>query len=454
MKVVILAGGSGTRLWPMSREYFPKQFIKLKQLGESLFQKTFERSLNLAKPDDVLIVTNEKHKFLVLMQIEELGINFNENNVLIEPNGKNTLPAIYYAVKSAGNNEDVLVLPSDHLIGNEEIFVDTVNKSKGLAKNNLVTYGIVPKTPHTGYGYIMPGESFEIGNKALEFKEKPDEKTAKEYIKKGYLWNSGMFLFNSDLFVEEVKKYSNDIYTAFESEDIDEIYENVLDISIDYGLMEKSKNVAVVPLNVSWSDLGSFDAIYDEFEKDESGNIIEKSNIAINSKNNLVYSPTGKMVALSDIDDCIVVDTKDALMICKKGSSQSVKNIVSKLKSMEDERTQFHQTVYRPWGSYTVLEEGFFYKIKRITVNPKKRLSSQLHHHRSEHWVVVKGMAKVTVENEEYFVSNGESTFVNGGFKHRLENPGMVPLEVIEIQIGEYLEEDDIIRFDDEWGRK
>ncbi|MBA2840779.1 mannose-1-phosphate guanylyltransferase/mannose-6-phosphate isomerase [Methanococcus maripaludis] len=454
MKVVILAGGSGTRLWPMSREYFPKQFIKLKQLGKSLFQKTFERSLNLAKPDDILIVTNEKHKFLVLMQIDELGLNFNENNILIEPIGKNTLPAIYYAVKNAGYNENVLVLPSDHLIGNDEIFLDTVNKSKVLAKNNLVTYGIVPKNPHTGYGYIMPGESFEIGNKALEFKEKPDEGTAKEYIKKGYLWNSGMFLFNSDLFVEEVKKYSNDVYNAFESEDILEIYESVPDVSIDYGLMEKSENVAVVPLNVSWSDLGSFDAIYDEFKKDESGNIIEESNIAINSKNNLVYAPEGKIVTLSDVEDCIVVDTKDALMICKKGSSQSVKSIVSKLKSIEDERTQFHRTVYRPWGLYTVLEEGFFYKIKKITVNPKKRLSSQLHHHRSEHWVVVKGMAKVTVENEEYFVNTGESTFVKSGLKHRLENPGVIPLEVIEIQIGEYLGEDDIVRFEDEWGRK
>jgi mannose-1-phosphate guanylyltransferase/mannose-6-phosphate isomerase len=457
MKIIILAGGVGSRLWPLSREYYPKQFIKFKKFKKSLFQQTFERCLKLVNDiNDIYIITNEKHKFLVLGQIEELGHNFNEENILIEPMGKNTLPAIYYGVKEIRNyGDDVVgVFPSDHLIGDMKEFTKTIKKGEKITKDYLVTFGIKPSKPHTGYGYIKPSKKLEVGYKVEEFKEKPDLKTAKEYIKKGYLWNSGMFLFKTDVFEEEVKKHCPEVYEAFKLNGIDEIYENVPDISIDYGVMEKSDKVAVIPLDIKWSDLGSFDAFYEEFEKDEYGNILYGENISIDSKNNLVNINDGKLVSLIGVEDLIVVDTKDALLICKKEHSQKVKEVVKRLKEKNDERILFHKTVYRPWGSYTILEEGLFYKIKRITVLPGKKLSYQLHHHRSEHWIVVKGMAKVTVEGKEYFVRSGESTFVKSGLKHRLENPGKIPLEVIEIQVGEYLEEDDIVRFDDDWDRE
>ena len=457
MKSIILAGGVGSRLFPLSREYYPKQFIKFNALEESLFQLTFERTLKISNIKDIYIITNEKHKFLVLGQIEELGYNFKEENILIEPIGKNTLPAIYYgvkAIKERYGDDAVAVFPSDHLIKNEDEFVNTIKDGVKLADNYLITFGINPNKPHTGYGYIKPGEKLDVGYKVEEFKEKPDLETAKKYIENGYLWNSGMFLFKTDIFEEEIKKYCPEVYEAFKEEDINEVYRKVPDISIDYGIMEKSDRVAVIPINIKWSDLGSFDAIYDVFDKDENGNIIYGENIILNSKHNLIYTHGGKLVSLIGIDDLIIVDTRDALLICNKGESQKVKDVVKYLKQKGDERVLFHKKVYRPWGLYEVLEEGRFYKVKKITVLPGKKLSYQLHYHRSEHWVVVKGMARVVIEGEEKFVRSGESIFVRSGLKHRLENPGKIPLEVIEIQVGEYLGEDDIVRFEDDWDRK
>jgi mannose-1-phosphate guanylyltransferase/mannose-6-phosphate isomerase len=455
MKVIILAGGSGTRLWPLSRTNFPKQFLKLNNPGRSLFQMTMERSRRLATLDNIYIVTNAAYKFLVLGQIEELGFSFDEANVLLEPVGKNTLPAILYGVKEIQKRNDDLavVFPSDHIIQNEADFLPAIQKGEALANEYLVTYGVKPDQPHTGYGYIKPGESLGEGYQVAEFKEKPGEKAALSYLEKGYLWNSGMFMFHTGIFTEEVEQHCPQAYLAFAAEDIGAAYENIPAISVDYGVMEKSKRLAVIPLAVKWSDLGNFDAFYNEFPRDERGNVTFNGGILLESANNLLYTAKDKVTALIGVDDLIVVDEKDALLICDKNHVQKVREVVAALKEAGDSRVDFHLTTFRPWGSYTILEEGSFYKIKRTTVLPGKRLSYQLHHHRSEHWIVVQGTAKVTVEGSETLVRSGESTFVQSGKKHRLENPGKVLLEVIEVQLGEYLEEDDIIRFDDDFGR-
>lgn len=455
MKTIILAGGSGTRLWPLSRTNFPKQFLKLKNMNKSIFQMSLERCLKLSGLAEIYIVTNDNYKFLVFGQIEELGYKINENNILIEPSSKNTLPAIYYGVKEIQKlDEDIVaVFPSDHLIEDEHNFILNFKNGAQLTDEYIVTYGINPSKPHTGYGYIKPKVPLAVGYQVDEFKEKPDLKTAFNYLEKGYLWNSGMFMFRTNIFTGEVRQHNQEVYQAFEANNINEIYEKTPSISIDYGIIEKSQRVAVIPLEVKWSDLGSFDTFYDEFTSDEKGNITFGSDILIDSSSNLLYTDKDKAVALIGVNNLIIVDEKDALLICKKEHSQKVKEVVNKLKEINDLRADYHLTTYRPWGSYTILEEGHFYKIKRITVLPGKKLSFQLHYHRSEHWIVVKGTAIVTVEGKEYLVRSGESTFVKTGLKHRLENPGKVLLEVIEVQLGQYLGEDDIVRLDDDFGR-
>ena len=459
MKVIILAGGSGTRLWPLSRERFPKQFIKLRGDNPSLFQQTFTRSLLLANANDIYVVTNEKYKFLAMGAIEELGITYNEDNIIVEPEAKNTLPAIYagvYEIAKKGN-DSVVVFPSDHKILKGEEFAKIIKESEALAKDSIITFGIKPDNPNTGYGYIAPGDKKLNGYKVKEFKEKPEYEVAVTYVDEGYYWNSGIFMFNTEFFTNEVKKYANNIYKAFEeSANIRDAFSKIDDkISIDYGIMEKSKNVTVAPVDIGWNDLGSFDSFYDVLDKDDNNNIVNSDDIVIDSKNNFINSEKGKLVATVGVDDLIIVDNRDALLICKKDQSQKVKQVVEKLKSRNDIRTEYHVQDYRPWGNYKVLEEedGQF-KIKRITVNQGKKLSYQMHHHRSEHWIVVKGMAKVTIDDEEKLIPAGESVFIRPGQKHRLENPGKMPLEIIEVQMGAYLEEDDIIRFEDDYGRK
>ncbi len=459
MKIIILAGGSGTRLWPLSRERYPKQFIKLQGKDKSLFQETFNRSLLLSSIDDIYVVTNEKYKFLVMGAVEELGYDYNKENILVEPEAKNTLPAIYAGVNAIRQKGDdtVVVFPSDHIIEKDAEFINIIKESEELVNTSLITFGIQPDGPNTGYGYISPGEKKHNGFVVNAFKEKPTTEKAEEYIAKGYYWNAGIFMFNSHLFSTEVKTHCSEVFNAFETtSSIEEAFSKInTKISIDYGIMEKSDHVAVVPVDIGWNDLGSFDSFYDVFQEDENDNISNEQNIIIDSNNNIIQSYDDKVVAAVGVEDLIIIDSRDALLVCKKDQSQKVKEVVEELKRRNDTRTEYNVQDYRPWGHYKVLEEEKdTFKIKRITVNQGKRLSYQLHHHRSEHWIVVRGMAKVTIDGVEKFVRSGESIFFREGQKHRLENPGKMLLEIIEVQMGQYLEEDDIIRFDDEYGRK
>jgi mannose-1-phosphate guanylyltransferase/mannose-6-phosphate isomerase len=421
-----------------------------------LFQDTVKRCLRISQISEIFVVTNESQKFFVIGQIEELGLSLPNNNLLIEPEGKNTLPAICFGISEIEKIfgvSDVGIFSSDHIMDMEAM--DTITTAKDLANEYLVTFGIVPKSPHTGYGYIQSGDAVNVGYKVSEFKEKPDVEQARKYVDNGYLWNSGMFLFNTEVFSSELSKHAPELSEAFASnKNINEIYSDIAAISVDYGLLEKSDNVAVVRLDFNWSDLGNFDAMYNEFEKDEFGNVeFGCESISKDSSGNLIQSTKEKVVSLIDVDNMVVVDTPDALLVCPRSSSQKVKDIVGVLKDRNDERASLHRTVYRPWGSYTIMEDSERYKIKKIRVIPGETISLQLHHHRSEHWVMVTGTACVDVGKEKFFLHQGESTFISPGVKHRLSNPGKFALEIIEVQLGEYVGEDDIVRFDDEYGR-
>lgn len=457
MKVFILAGGSGTRLWPISRKRYPKQFIRIMDEERSLFQKTFERSLKLTGIEDIYVITNKEYRYLVMGEFEVLGYDYNKDNVLLEPVARNTLPAIYYGLNRINFEEDesVVVFPSDHFIEKNDEFVAKIKASENLTNDYIVTFGIRPDSPKIGYGYIAPGISLGNGYLVSEFKEKPNKETAVEYLSKNYLWNSGIFMFKSKIFANEVKKYRSDIPEAFDQYDsIDDVFSSIKGISVDHGILEKSDKVAVVPVDIGWNDLGSFDSFYQVFDKDEHNNISKEGSILIESKNNMIYSEDGKAVAIIGMEDVIIVDKKDALLVCKRDTSEKVKEVVNQLKSIGDSRVDYGTFDYRPWGFYEIIDEKKnSYKIKKITVLSGKRLSYQMHYHRSEHWIVVKGTAKVTIDGKISYVRSGESVFMKERQKHRLENPGEIPLEIIEIQMGSYIEEDDIVRFDDDFER-
>jgi mannose-1-phosphate guanylyltransferase len=452
---VILSGGSGTRLWPISRTLMPKQFVKLFD-GRSLFQKTLLRNKGLC--ERTIVVSNSEQLFLALDQAEEInekGVSF-----LLEPIGRNTAPAIAMAAFGVDIDEILLVSSSDHLIKNEEAYKKAVSKAVAFAQEGyIVTFGIKPIYPETGYGYIESN-----GYDVLSFKEKPDAATAEEYIKKGnFYWNSGMFCFKAGVLLDELKKYSPDIYEASRV-----AYQNALrddektkirlddmkvipEDSIDYAVMEKSSLVKVVPCDIGWSDVGSFESLYAELEKDNDGNTVSNA-INIDSKDNLILS-SDRQIATIGLDGIMIVDTPDALLVAKRGCGQQVKNVVAKLKKQGSELHNIHLTVHRPWGTYTVLEEGPSYKIKSIVVAPGKRLSLQKHFHRNEHWVVVSGTAKVQNGDKELVIGVNESTYIKAGEVHRLENPGLIDLVMIEVQVGEYVGEDDIVRIEDDFKR-
>lgn len=455
---LILCGGCGTRLWPVSRTLMPKQFAKLFD-GSSLFQGTVMTNSVACKSQ--YVISNAEQYFLAKDQLSEIFEKENNPHFLLEPVGRNTAPAIALACLSLDPDEIVLVSPSDHVIRDKGAYLECLERAEKLAANGyLVTFGITPTGPETGYGYIEAD-----GENVLRFVEKPDLDTAKKYIADGnFYWNSGIFCFKVSTFLAELEKYAPEMFAACkkaleaarqESELLRIGYDEMMAIpsnSIDYAVMEKSKCVKVVPSNIGWSDLGSFDALYQEFLHDEAGNNVNAKHVAVGTTNSMVIG-NQRVVATIDLDRMLVVDTPDALLVAPLSSSQKVKKVVETLKAKKSPLPDVPQTVSRPWGTYSVLEDTERYKIKRIVVKPGKRLSLQKHLHRSEHWVVVSGTATCTVGDKVFYVRPNESTYIQIGEVHRLQNEGNLPLVIVEVQVGEYTGEDDIIRIEDDYKR-
>ncbi len=458
---IILAGGSGSRLWPLSRELYPKQLLNLNS-DKSLLQSTFERLKNCMPKENIINITNTKHLSNVRMQLS----NITDSPVILsEPVAKNTAPAIVVAVKyimQKSNSDPVIIaVPSDQFIKNNEKFYETVKKGEKLAQDGfLVTFGIKPDYPETGYGYINTSEKLGDGFKVKEFIEKPNLETAKKYLQDGtHFWNSGIFMFKASTLIKEIEKHAANIAKITEEIDFsksDEIpfitFDKMPSISIDYALMEKSDKIALVKLESDWNDLGSWQSIYDVSKKDENGNVFIGHVLDKDSKNSFVYA-SSKLVATIGLEDTIIVETEDAILACKKDQAQNVKHIYDTLKKQNDNTHLVHKTVYRPWGFYTVIAQGEGFLTKIIHVNSGQKLSLQSHNYRSEHWVVLTGKAKVILEGKELILSPGHSVDIPLKAIHSLQNPFDEGLEVIEVQKGDPLIEEDIIRYEDMYGR-
>lgn len=461
MKALVLAGGSGTRLWPVSRTEFPKQFLKIGS-DFSLLQKTVIRLLRSFSPADVFILTAEEYRYTIREQLAAVDPVL-ADNILYEPCQKNTAPAIALALKfliekqGASDDEAIFVSPSDQTIEPEDRFASFLSRAIAIAETGrIATFGIRPTHPETGYGYIQAGKA--LGPDAFladRFVEKPDAATAERYISEGFFyWNSGMFAFQIGAMREEFSLYSPEIADGMRLsfEEFVRSFDKLPSVSIDYAVMEQSKKTALLPIDLVWSDVGSWDSVFDILPKDQAGNAMIGRVVEVDTKDSLILGDK-RIIAAIGLEDMIIVETPDALLVAKKKESQKVKEIVSKLKSMGRKEVREHLTTSRPWGHFTVLEAGDRYKIKKILVHPEQTLSLQMHFHRSEHWVVVKGTAKVTIGGKETLVHENESIYVPKGATHRVSNPGKVALELIETQVGEYLGEDDIIRFNDVYGR-
>lgn len=458
---IILAGGSGSRLWPLSRELYPKQLLNLIS-DKSLLQSTFERLTNCMQKDEILSITNTKHSANVRMQLAQLTEN---PKVLSEPVSKNTAPAIALATKyimqETGEDPVILVVPSDHLIQDKEHFLSTVKKGEKLAEEGyIVTFGIKPNYPETGYGYINTLKPLDIGFKVKEFVEKPNLETAEKYLKAGtYYWNSGIFMFKASTMLAEIEKNAPEIAKIAQNVDFTKSsdipfveFDKMPSISIDYAVMEKSDKIALVALESDWNDLGSWQSIYDVSKKDENNNVFIGHVIDEGSKNSFVYA-SSKLVTTIGLEDTVIVETEDAILACKKDRTQDVKHIYETLKKQNDDTHLIHKTVYRPWGYYTVIAQGDGFLSKIIHVNSGQKLSVQSHNHRSEHWVVLTGTAKVVLEANERILSPGHSVDIPVKAIHSLQNPYKEALEIIEVQKGDIIAEDDIIRYEDIYGR-
>jgi mannose-1-phosphate guanylyltransferase/mannose-6-phosphate isomerase len=459
---VILAGGSGTRLWPLSREYYPKQLLSLSG-DQSLLQDTVLRLADFDHVSSPEVVCNEEHRFLVAEQLREVGVA--PGRILLEPVGRNTAPALTLVALDAMMNRGdpvLLVMPADHVIPDREAFHSLVAEGARFAdEGKLVTFGIVPSSAATGYGYIRVGDDHAVS----AFVEKPDPDTATEYLESGdYLWNSGMFMLKASVWVEELGKYRKDILDASQiayaagTHDLDffrlplEEFAAIPSESIDYAVMEKTDRAVVLPLDAGWSDIGAWSVLWEVSQRDRAGNALSGDTLVHDTRNSLVMA-RHRMVATVGVEDLVVVETPDAVLVCHKERAQDVKHIVASLKQSERPEYRFHRRVYRPWGSYEGVDIGERFQVKRLSVKPGAALSLQSHQHRAEHWVVVRGTARVTRGEEELLLTENESTYIPVGMKHRLENPGKIPLEIVEVQSGGYLGEDDIERFDDRYNR-
>jgi mannose-1-phosphate guanylyltransferase/mannose-6-phosphate isomerase len=469
---VILSGGTGSRLWPLSREHYPKQFLPLVNKF-TMLQNTVLRTHSIPEITNPILVCNEDHRFMVAEQMQQLEIK--PSSIILEPVGRNTAPAVAIAALHALTVEEnplLLVLPADHVINDIKSFHSAINLVKPFAAaGKLVTFGIVPTSPETGYGYIKARNASNnvVGSQSVfdvdSFVEKPDLITAEGYLAAGdYYWNSGMFMFSAQQYLEELEKYDpemvkvcREVYAeAVIDQDFvrlpKQIFLTCPSESIDYAVMEKTPNAVVAPLNAGWSDVGSWTSLWEIGEQDLNGNVL-KGDVYLHDTRNCYISAGDRLVAAIGLSDIIIVETADAILVSGSDHVQDVKTIVKSLKDQNRREALFHRKVSRPWGSYQSVDNADRFQVKRITVNPGASLSLQMHHHRAEHWIVVKGTAKVVMGNQESILSENQSTYIPLGVTHRLENPGVIPLELIEVQSGSYLGEDDIVRFDDVYGR-
>jgi mannose-1-phosphate guanylyltransferase / mannose-6-phosphate isomerase len=468
-RAIVLAGGSGTRLWPLSRATMPKQLLALNG-RESLLQDTMRRLLPMVESRHVTTVTHADHRFEVAGQLHAIDPDL-ADHVLAEPIGRNTLPAIAWATARIAKDHPAAIIgvfSSDHAVADAPTFHAAWLAAEQAARQNYIAlFGMQPTEPATGFGYIQAGDEISgvaagqhRARKVTRFVEKPDAATAIKLLAQGnHYWNGGMFVFRAETFLQLLRQLQPAIFDAAValSESgaplaMEDIYKPLPDLSVDYGILEHSDKIAVVPVTMGWSDLGSWEAIYQQRDKDEAGNMIEGDVLALQSNNNLFWS-AGSTIAALGVDNLAVVQTRDATLVCPRDKVADLKHLVNEVKARHPHLTETHLTVARPWGSYTILEEGPYYKIKRIVVKPGQKLSMQMHYHRSEHWVVIAGTAKITNGDQEIFLEENESTYIPKTNRHRLENPGKIPLQIIEIQTGAYLEEDDIVRFGDIYGR-
>lgn len=462
---VIMSGGSGTRLWPLSRKNKPKQFLNLFGTS-SLFQNTLTRLEGVPALDAPIIVCNNDHRFMVAEQLHE--INNTNATIILEPCARNTAPAIVVAAlqaQSNGNDPLLLVLAADHVIHDQTAFHQAILKAKTAAEQGkLVTFGIIPTSPHTGFGYIEAQEKDTL-SQVTAFVEKPDADTAQRYLDSGnYYWNSGMFMFKASTIISELERFAPDMLSSCQQAlaesktDLDfirlnqEQFEKCPSDSLDYAVMEKTDKAVVIPLDAGWSDVGSWPSLWENHQKDQQNNVIVGDSVIENVTNSYIHSEH-RLVSVLGVDNLIVVDTPDAVMIASKDQAENIKSIVASLSKQNRDEATMHRKGYRPWGYYDSIDSGERFQVKRLSVNPGASLSLQLHHHRAEHWVVVKGIAEVTCGDKVVLLSENESTFIPVGVKHRLHNPGRVPVEIIEVQSGSYLGEDDIVRFDDVYNR-